>query len=129
MSIKIFDEQEVPEQNDAEYEAYFVGSDASEAALVPAAILSITVSLIDVLTDTVIKDNVDVLNANGGSLDVDGRFVLVLSPSDHLIYGTSPKSLYKRRLTLKVAYVKTGGYEGGINREIIYYVRSMADVI
>lgn len=130
MAIKVFENVIVPERNDAEYEAVFIGADAAETVILPAAILTITGKLTDIFSDTVIRNNVNVFNANGGSIDVSGKFIWKLDPSDHVIYATTePKKLHKRRLTIRVTYARTGGASAGeLNHVVDYYVEAMEDV-
>ena len=59
-------------------------TDLDGEPLAPADLDSLTLDLYDEPTRTIIndRDSQDVLNANGGTLDLDGGFELLLDPAD-----------------------------------------------
>lgn len=120
----------VPERSAAEYECDFSGANEAEDVLLPASIISIAVTLRDVLSGTVIRNAQNVLNANGGTLDVSGKFKLQLDPADHVIFDTTThRTLHQRKMTLRVTYARTGGVSNGeLNEEVLYYVEALQDV-
>lgn len=70
------------------------------------------------------RDAVNVKNANGGTLDASGNFVLTLGPADNEVLDrTRPQELHRALLVWTFAAgAKTGRYE------VDFYVRNMQRV-
>ena len=75
--------------------------DAESSQLNKAAILTLACTLTDVRTGQVInsRDGQSILDANGGSVGVDGDVDLILDPADNVIV-TSGLSLEEHRIEL-----------------------------
>ncbi|HMN09333.1 MAG TPA: hypothetical protein PKC83_11155 [Gemmatimonadaceae bacterium] len=95
--------------------------DADGAAISDGVVATLTATLRDLGSDTLIRTAESVLNANGGVLS-GGTLTLVLDPDDTQVIGTA--SLQPRVLTLSL--VTSGGVR--ITEEIHFLVRSMRDI-
>lgn len=84
--------------------------DATGTQLAETAILTLTCTLKDVDTDTVInsRDGESILDANGGSVDPSGDVDLVLSPLDNVIV-TAGNSLERHAITIEWTWNDDGG--------------------
>lgn len=127
--IKLFDGVDVPEGSDAEYEATFVGADADETVLVPAAVSKIEATLKRV-DGTVINSRSaqSVLNTSGGTLAAGGVFTLMLGAADNAIAAGFTGTRELHILTLHIEYTRVGGGTGVLNREVRYWVRNLAHI-
>jgi len=96
-------------------------ADQDGAALEAATVSTLTASLRDVASGTLIRTAQNVKNANGGTL-TDGLLRLVLSPTDTQAIGTA--SLQPRLLTLDLLTVTSLR----ITEEIQFVVRSLVDI-
>lgn len=128
MAIKRFRANEaVNERSDAQYECAFVES--SGAAIDDAAIQTITATLSDVNTGTILnsRDGQNVKNANGGTLAADGTFTLQLGALDNTVH-TATAELEEHRLVLEVTFTRAGGGTGHLNHEVRFYIAALAHV-
>jgi hypothetical protein len=118
----IFSDPIIPERTSHRYTGTFV--DATGTAIPAASIVSITATLRDVTSDTIIngRSAQNVLNANGGVLNpTTGVFTLSLTPDDAPILAGGLRR-QKRLLTLHVTYT-----DGELYHEVIYYVDALRD--
>jgi hypothetical protein len=78
-----------------------------------SSLTSLTLSIINVGTDAVInnRNQVNVLNANGGEVDEDGNFVLFLTPGDTSLADTPSLISVERALVMDWSY--NGGQSVG----------------
>lgn len=95
--------------------------DADGAAISDGVVATLTATLRDLGSDTLIRTAENVLNANGGTLS-GGTLTLVLDPDDTQAIGTA--ALQPRLLTLDL--VTSGGVR--ITEEVAFLVRAMRDV-
>lgn len=79
----------INENNSAVYAGYI--TDENGATLTPGVLTSLTATLYDKAMDTIInnRNKMNVLNANGGTMDVNGNFELQLSRLDNPIVTVS----------------------------------------
>lgn len=96
-------------------------TDQAGAPLDAATVATVTASLRDLASGTLIRTAQNVQNTNGGTL-TDGELRLVLSPTDTQAIGTA--SLQPRLLTLDL--VTVNGLR--ITEEIHYLVRALVDI-
>lgn len=103
--------------------------DESGRRLQANAITAITATLTDVKTDTIVnsRDSQDVLNANGGTLDSNGRFELILGAADNVIVTGTHKN-HKRHLLLTITYTGEDLLSHPLTHEVIFYVRNLANI-
>lgn len=97
--------------------------DVDNVGLGPADLDSLVLTLRDELTHGIIneRDGQDVLNVNGGTLDVDGNFTLRLDPDDMGIVHTGlPREWHEAELT----WVWTDGVEHTGSASIKFRVRN-----
>lgn len=126
--IRIFSGVRVPEGSAAEYEATFVGADAAETVLVPNAVTSILATLTTKAGAIVNgRDDQEVKNAAGGTLDAAGIFTLRLSGTADHVRLTSD-AIEERRLTLVVTYQRLDGNPDRLTHEIRYFIYDLAQV-
>lgn len=101
--------------------------DATGTPIGSSQVTAITLTLIDEDSGAVVnsRSDQDVFNANGGTLDADGNFVMVFSELDTAILGSpvTDGALQSRRATFKVTYAS-----GQENHEVIFFVQNMAQV-
>ncbi len=125
-AIKVFSgaDVDVPEASSHEFECTF--REASGAAIQLAAISDIRAWLDDEATNAPInsRSNVNVLDANGGTL-VDGgagvgKFTWALDAADAVVVGTGKFEVH--RITLKVTYTRVGGGTGTLTHKVLYRV-------
>lgn len=121
MSTTFTQAQAIPEGCTRKYSATLTDLDGN--ALLPAQVTSIKFSLRDHRTGALInaRYRVEVLNQNGGTLDANGVFSMVLTAADTATTGTA--SLQKRRAIFEVAY--NAGVE---NHEVYFYVENLRDI-
>lgn len=130
-SSRFTPKEPIEEGTDAEYSTVFVDADADNSEIQGAAISTIVATLRDVATDTIIngREDQDVKNVNGGSVDADGIFTLRLKEADTLaIDQDSPEALEEHELTLKVGYTDTNGDPATLNHKIRYYIERLHEV-
>ena len=129
MSIKVFNNVEVNEGSDAEYECTFVGADDAETVLVPSAVVTIAATLKNMTNGAVINSrlNQNVLNVNDGTLASDGVFTLKLGTLDNAIVGLTT-GVEQHRLSLHITYTRVVGGAGVLNHEVRYFVKALRDI-
>jgi hypothetical protein len=130
MAVKTFGPNEaINERSDAQYGCTFHEAAVGEPVLNAAAITTIVATLADMATGEILnsRDEQDVRNANGGTLDTDGTFTLQLDDDDNVVV-TRHKSREKHRLTLEVTFNRTGGGTGTLNHEVQFYVLNLEHV-
>jgi len=79
-----------------------------DSAMPGSLLATFTITTWTVETDTVVVDHRNVLNANGGVVNEDGTFEIVLEPADSTLSGTSDE---RRRVLLEWTY--SGGARRG----------------
>lgn len=100
--------------------------DETGAVVGSSGMVSIAATLTDKVTGAVInsRSSQDVLNANGGTLDADGNFVLTFAPGDHEIQN---QALDYEVHVLLLDWVFASGAKGGTEEQDIY-VHNLSNV-
>ena len=126
---KFLSEDAINEQSDSEYTCTFHDAGADAEQLDADAILTIVATLSAGSTVINDRDEEDVLNDNGGTLEDDGTFTLRLDSDDNAVVSSSAApSVEEHRLSLEVTYARTGGGIGHLNHEVRFYVKKLQDV-
>jgi hypothetical protein len=113
-------DQAIPEGSTRLYSCTFV--DTAGAAIPLSAINTLTLTLVDISTGTVIRSAVNVKGTNGGTIHVSsGAFSYVLSGDDVKIYGSGVHE--KRLATFALSYAS-----GVENHEVSYYVENLEQI-
>lgn len=109
----------IPEGVSVVYKARLLGYEG-EPLIVPT-VQDIRVTLTDRQSETKIRDNVSLLNENGGSLDEEGWFRWILSGSD-------TAAITSRRMQLRRA-IFTVNFANGVGRhDISFFVENFAEI-
>ena len=132
MAVKKFGPNEaIHERSDAQYSCTFYESAVGEPALNAAAITTIVATLSDLATGEILnsRDEQNVRNANGGTLESNGTFTLQLEADDNIIVTPElNQSREQHLLTLEVTFARTGGGTGTLNHPVQFYVLNLAHV-
>lgn len=117
----------VPEKGTFPYSCTL--KDETGAALAAAAVSAITATLVAVTGGTTVFSGRSVKNVNGGTL-TDGAFSLVLAGATDLALQADETGLTyaERRLTLQFTATGSGGSALPIYREVVFFLRNLAEV-
>lgn len=96
--------------------------DHAGAPIPLAQISTLTLTLVDIATGTVIRNALNVLNVNGGSVELtSGAFEYVLSGNDVKIFGSGVHE--KRLATFSLTYAS-----GVEHHELSFYVENLEQI-
>lgn len=98
------------------------------AALPAASVSAVTATLVAATGGATIFTGRDVRNTNGGTL-TDGAFSLVLSGNDLALQADEADLTFaERRVTLQFTATGSGGQALQIRREVLFFLRNLAEV-
>lgn len=117
---------EAKEQNSARYTA--VIKDEAGAAVSVDSLVTLTLTLYDQDTETILNDreDQDVLNANGVTVDINGALVWLLEPEDNEIVNDGKR--YEDHVALFEFTYGAGGAKAG-TWEVLLTVRNSQVVV
>lgn len=113
-------EQAIPEGSTRLYSCTFV--DTTGTAIPLVAISTLKLTIVDITSGTVLRNQTDVKNANGGTVHATtGAFTYTMQGVDVKIIGSGTHE--KRLATFELAYAS--GIE---NHEVSYYVENLEQI-
>jgi hypothetical protein len=92
-------EKQVPELNS--WELYANLSQEDGTPIGPANLTTLTMTLYDYMTSTVINgvEDVNILNTGRGQLDANGHLIVSFTSSDNPLVSTAPRERHRARIT------------------------------
>ena len=81
--------------------------DETEVAIPASSIATLTLTLYDVATGTILnaRDAQDVLNANNVTIDSNGNLIWLVQPADHAVVSTRPNTIERHRGVFRYTWV------------------------